>query len=124
MAVGGGYSRSPAWCSPDVHLKDGSNPAGSALPSQSASVQPGNTEGASSEQIQNARLDECPASDPAVPARPDGLPDLTLPCLGRGNPVRLSGSAWQTDGRQRVGILVWALQGGASADGRVLSCAQ
>ena len=83
--------------------QDGATPAGSVLPSQSSSVQPGNTEGASSEQIQNARLDECPASDPAVPARPDGLPDLTLPCLGRGNPVRLSG----VRGKPMV-VNVWA----------------
>lgn len=71
--------------------QDGSNPAGSAIPTPSGSIQPGSTEGASTEQIQAARLDECPASDPSVPARADGLPDLTLPCLGRGNPVRLAG---------------------------------
>jgi thiol-disulfide isomerase/thioredoxin len=38
-----------------------------------------------------ADLEPCPTSDPAVPARPDGLPDLVLECLGEGPPVRLAG---------------------------------
>jgi thiol-disulfide isomerase/thioredoxin len=38
-----------------------------------------------------ADLADCPASDPDVPARSDGLPDLTLPCLGDGPAVRLAG---------------------------------
>ena len=38
-----------------------------------------------------AALVECPSSDPAVAARADGLPDLTLPCLGAGPAVRLAG---------------------------------
>lgn len=33
----------------------------------------------------------CPTSDPEVPARADGLPDLTLPCLTAGPAVRLAG---------------------------------
>jgi len=38
-----------------------------------------------------ADLADCPASDPKVAARDDGLPDLTLPCLGDGPAVRLAG---------------------------------
>ena len=38
-----------------------------------------------------AGLDRCPVSDPDVAARPDGLPDLVLPCLGEGPDVRLAG---------------------------------
>ena len=71
--------------------QDGSNPAGSTIPTTSETPQQGNTEGASPEQIQSARLDDCPASDPNVPTRADGLPDLTLACLGRGDAVRLAG---------------------------------
>lgn len=38
-----------------------------------------------------ADLVDCPATDPDVPARDGGLPDLTLPCLGEGPAVRLAG---------------------------------
>lgn len=38
-----------------------------------------------------ADLVDCPATDPDVDARDDGLPDLTLPCLGEGPAVRLAG---------------------------------
>ncbi len=38
-----------------------------------------------------ADLADCPATDPDVAARDDGLPDLTLPCLGDGPDVRLAG---------------------------------
>jgi thiol-disulfide isomerase/thioredoxin len=38
-----------------------------------------------------AALADCPASDPKVAARDDGLPDLVLPCLGDGPDVRLAG---------------------------------
>ena len=38
-----------------------------------------------------AGIAACPSSDPGVPALPDGLPDLTLPCLGGGEEVRLAG---------------------------------
>ena len=71
--------------------QDGSNPAGSALPSASTSAATGSTEGASAAEIDAALLDPCPTSDPNVVPVPNGLPDVTLPCLGRGNPVRLSG---------------------------------
>ncbi|MGD7705153.1 redoxin family protein [Microlunatus sp. Y2014] len=38
-----------------------------------------------------AGIAACPVSDPNVPAREDGLPDITLPCLGGGSAVRLAG---------------------------------
>lgn len=38
-----------------------------------------------------AGIADCPRSDPEVPAQPDGLPDVTLPCLGGGEQVRLAG---------------------------------
>ena len=50
-----------------------------------------------------AGIADCPASDPSVPARADGLPDVTLPCLGGGRPVRLAGLRGQP-----MIISVWA----------------
>ncbi|MGJ3508087.1 TlpA family protein disulfide reductase [Enemella sp. A6] len=38
-----------------------------------------------------AGIDDCPASDPEVAAHPEGLPDLTLDCLGGDSQVRLAG---------------------------------
>ncbi|WP_026926396.1 TlpA family protein disulfide reductase [Granulicoccus phenolivorans] len=38
-----------------------------------------------------AGIADCPASDPSVAARPDGLPELTLDCLGGDSRVRLAG---------------------------------
>ena len=38
-----------------------------------------------------ADLADCPATDPDASPRDDGLPDLTLPCLGDGPDVRLAG---------------------------------
>jgi thiol-disulfide isomerase/thioredoxin len=38
-----------------------------------------------------AQLNDCPVTDPSVAAREDGLPDLTLACLGEGPGVRLAG---------------------------------
>ena len=46
---------------------------------------------AAAEAVAAADLEPCPASDPDVPARADGLPDLVLECLGEGPPVRLAG---------------------------------
>ncbi len=83
--------------------QDGSNSAGTALPSPEPSTQIGNTEGANQDQIEASRLDACPASDANVAARADGLPDLILPCLGRGNAVRLAG----VRGKPMV-VNVWA----------------
>jgi cytochrome c biogenesis protein CcmG, thiol:disulfide interchange protein DsbE len=84
--------------------QDGSNPAGTSIPTVEQSSGPvGNTEGASPDQIQGSRLEDCPASDASIPARADGLPDLTLPCLGRGDAVRLAG----VRGKPMV-VNVWA----------------
>lgn len=71
--------------------QDGSNPAGSAIPTASGSAVVGNTEGATAADVQAADLEPCPTSDPNVAPRADGLPDLTLACLGKGDPVRLAG---------------------------------
>lgn len=38
-----------------------------------------------------AQIADCPVSDPVVAARPDGLPDITLSCLGGDSQVRLAG---------------------------------
>ncbi|WP_432558746.1 TlpA family protein disulfide reductase [Granulicoccus sp. GXG6511] len=43
------------------------------------------------EQRRAAGIADCPASDPDVPARADGLPDITLDCLGADSRVRLAG---------------------------------
>ena len=58
--------------------------SGSPLSSGPAAVAPGDL-------VAAAALVACPASDPSVAARADGLPDLTLPCLGQGPAVRLAG---------------------------------
>lgn len=50
-----------------------------------------------------AGIADCPVSDAAVPARPDGLPDITLDCIGGDARVRLAGLR----GRPAV-INVWA----------------
>lgn len=72
---------------------DGSAPAGTRQPSSSSSgtPQPGSTEGATDADIAAAKLKPCPPSERSVPALPDGLPDVTLPCLGEGPDVRLAG---------------------------------
>lgn len=51
----------------------------------------------------DAGIADCPPSDPDVPARPDGLPEVTLPCLGGDSQVRLAGLR----GKPTV-INVWA----------------
>jgi thiol-disulfide isomerase/thioredoxin len=50
-----------------------------------------------------AGIADCPTSDPSVPALGDGLPDVTLPCLGGGRSVRLAGLRGQP-----MIISVWA----------------
>lgn len=73
--------------------QDGSNPAGEPI-AETSQVEPtfaGVDQQVSAEQIAQARLRPCPESDPAVPVRPDGLPDVTLKCLGEGPNVRLAG---------------------------------
>ncbi len=72
----------------------GGSPVGPAVdPGQSAAPQ---TQGSAStahvlEQRRAAGIADCPVSDPDVVARPDGLPDLTLDCLGADSRVRLAG---------------------------------
>lgn len=90
--------------------QDGSAPAGPPVTSGSASsgapaapvaTQP--VAGADPALTAQAALTPCPASDPRVPARADGLPDLTLRCLGNGPAVRLAGLR-----DQPMVISVWA----------------
>lgn len=38
-----------------------------------------------------AGIADCPAADPGVPAVPNGLPEVTLPCFGEDSQVRLAG---------------------------------
>lgn len=73
-------------------VEDGSAPAGSPLAS-SGSAEPnvGRTDGASDADVASARLASCPPSDQQVAPRADGLPDVTLLCLGAGPSVRLAG---------------------------------
>ena len=52
---------------------------------------------------QAAGIADCPPSDADVDAVPAGLPDVVLPCLGGGRPVRLAGLR----GRPMV-VNVWA----------------
>ncbi|MFN8157707.1 MAG: TlpA disulfide reductase family protein [Candidatus Nanopelagicales bacterium] len=67
--------------------------AGTLVPttSGSASVDPAVTASAPADLVAKADLAPCPASDPSVAPVADGLPDLTLPCLGEGPAVRLAG---------------------------------
>lgn len=55
------------------------------------------------EQRRAAGIPDCPTTDPGVPARTDGLPDLTLDCLGADSAVRLAGLRGQP-----LVINVWA----------------
>ena len=50
-----------------------------------------------------AGIEDCPRSDPDVPAVTSGLPDLVLACLGGGREVRLAGLRGQP-----MMINVWA----------------
>jgi thiol-disulfide isomerase/thioredoxin len=43
------------------------------------------------DQRRAAGIADCPVADPHVPARPDGLPEITLDCLGADSSVRLAG---------------------------------
>jgi thiol-disulfide isomerase/thioredoxin len=52
---------------------------------------------------QQAGIPPCPESDPDVPARADGLPDVTLECIGGDSAVRLAGLR----GRPMI-VNVWA----------------
>lgn len=76
-----------------------------ATATEASRSQPSSTVGSGdlAAQKKAAGIADCPASEPSVPARPDGLPDVTLPCLGGGRPVRLAGLR----GRPMI-ISVWA----------------
>lgn len=52
---------------------------------------------------QSAGIPACPTSDPEVAARDDGLPDITLDCIGSDSRVRLAGLR----GRPLI-VNVWA----------------
>lgn len=73
--------------------QDGNGAAGVPLAGAAAAEQLSPVSGApapSAATLARARLEPCPVSA-AAPAVPGGLPDLTLPCLGAGPGVRLSG---------------------------------
>ncbi|MGV1037245.1 MAG: TlpA family protein disulfide reductase [Candidatus Nanopelagicales bacterium] len=76
--------------------EDGSAPAGTPIPTDPATASSTAPTAPVANDVAKADLDAaalqpCPASDRAVPAVPNGLPDLTLDCLGRGPAVRLAG---------------------------------
>lgn len=75
-----------AGCSTPSGAGDRVSPAATSTPVASGSAEP-----APADLVAAADLVDCPVSDPEVPARADGLPDLTLPCLGDGPGVRLAG---------------------------------
>lgn len=76
-----------AGCSAPSDAGDRVTPSGGA----SAPSVSGPPPSAPPELVAAADLADCPATDPEVAARDDGLPDLTLPCLGEGPDVRLAG---------------------------------
>lgn len=73
--------------------------AASSRPATASAVTPGpasspdNPDASVSAMAATARLDPCPPSSSSAPARPDGLPDVVLACLGRdgARSVRLAG---------------------------------
>lgn len=74
--------------------EDGSAPAGTPVPTDSATASAAASnvpDDVTKADIDAANLRPCPTSDPTIPAVSDGLPDVTLPCLGRGPAVRLAG---------------------------------
>jgi thiol-disulfide isomerase/thioredoxin len=68
-----------------------SDAGGRVTPGVSGSSSAGPTESAPADLVAAADLVDCPVSDPDVPPRDNGLPDLTLACLGDGPAVRLAG---------------------------------
>lgn len=68
--------------------------------SHGATFSPDNPE--LTQQKEAAGIPDCKATDPDVPTSAEGLPDITLPCLGGGTPVRLAGL------RGPMVINVWA----------------
>src|ERR671912_2165266 len=60
-------------------------------PTQPEPTSPANNSDELRRAKQDAKIADCPTSDPAVAAVSSGLPDLVLPCLGGGRDVRLAG---------------------------------
>lgn len=65
---------------------DDANPAGDQKPAAGAPAPAGLDRAELA-----GRIEPCPDSDPRAPARDEGLPDLTLECLGAGGDVSLAG---------------------------------
>lgn len=72
--------------------QDGDNAAGSRIGPQqgNADPDPGAPAPASSAAVAAAGLELCATGDSSAVAVPEGLPDVTLPCLGAGPAVRLA----------------------------------
>ena len=70
---------------------DGNGAGERVTPTPSSTADTSPAASAPADLVAAADLADCPASDPKVAARDDGLPDLTLPCLGDGPAVRLAG---------------------------------
>lgn len=66
---------------------------GAGRPTESGTASTPDPDAAVAAAAATAALDPCPPSDPAVPARADGLPDVTLACLddAGAHSVRLAG---------------------------------
>jgi len=109
-AVAGAIAISSVLAVSGCGTQDGSSPAGSALPASgtpSALPAPGTSDGASQQLIADANLTDCPTtgqkSGEKVQPVADGLPDLTLSCLGQGPDVNLA----ELRGKPYV-VNVWA----------------
>jgi cytochrome c biogenesis protein CcmG/thiol:disulfide interchange protein DsbE len=68
-----------------------SDAGGRVTPSPTGTPISGPVASAPADLVAAASLVDCPESDPEVEVRADGLPDLTLACLGDGPAVRLAG---------------------------------
>ncbi len=89
---GTGVPAGPGAASP---VGSGSSPGGAPGAASAGAVSSGgaNPDASVSAMAATARLDPCPPSRTALPATPDGLPDVTLACLGPAGSrtVRLAG---------------------------------
>jgi len=88
-------------CTPAAPLTRSAEPAVSAPPTPALTRAPDSDDLATVKKA--AGIADCPSSDPDVAAVPEGLPDVVLPCLGGGRPVRLAGLR----GRPMI-VNVWA----------------
>jgi len=87
-------------CAEDGIVTRSPGPVGTGV-GQSQPVSTPSTDLAAQKKV--AGIADCPTSDPSVPALVNGLPDITLPCLGGGRSVRLAGLRGQP-----MIISVWA----------------